>query len=329
MTEIIIIAELCQNHNGNFEDVRRMIHEAKASGATHVKIQNIYADMLYFRPQFEKGLEVDGQTLAIKRPFDAEYNRLKLLELNEKECSEFIRICEAEDIIPLTTCFSHGSVLKIRDIGFKEVKIASYDCASHAMIERLCMQFKKLHISTGATFDDELKITSEIIKKNNVDVNYFHCVTMYPTPLVEMHLARMEKIKTITGCVTVGLSDHSLYSKDGLLASKAALALGAKSIERHYRLRAEDESRDGPVSIDSAGLKELTAFSKRGNEEQIGELDELYPSWREVMYGEMDRTLSNAELLNRDYYRGRFGTKRTNSGNSHKTMIMNWECFND
>ena len=82
MTEIIIIAELCQNHNGNFEDVRRMIHEAKASGATHVKIQNIYADMLYFRPQFEKGLEVDGQTLAIKRPFDAEYNRLKSDKIN-------------------------------------------------------------------------------------------------------------------------------------------------------------------------------------------------------------------------------------------------------
>ena len=328
MTETIIIAELCQNHNGSFEQVRKMIYEAKSSGATHVKIQNIYADMLYFRPQFEKGLKVNGETLAIERPFKAEYDRLKSLELSEKECLEFIRICEAEDIIPLT-CFSHGSVVPIRDMGFQEVKVASYDCGSHAMIERLCANFNRLHISTGATFEDELQITSEIIKNHNLDVNYFHCVTMYPTPLSEMHLARMEKIKTITGCSVVGLSDHSLYSTDGLLASKAALALGAKSIERHYRINAAEESRDGPVSMDSAGLKELVSFAKKDNDEQIDELDELYPTWREEMCGDIERSLTKTELLNRDYYRGRFGTKRNDLANSHNTMIMNWERFCD
>ena len=329
MNDTIIIAELCQNHNGDFEDVRKMVHETKSAGATHVKIQSIYADMLNFRPQFEDGVEIDGETLAIKRPFRTEYERLKALELNEKECSEFIKICVAADVIPLTTCFSHGSVIPIRDLGFREVKVASYDCASHAMIERLCKNFKKLHISTGATFDDELGITADIIKNYNMDVNYFHCVTMYPTPLSEMHLARMEKIKNVTGSSTVGLSDHSLYATDGLLASKAALALGASSIERHYRLRASEESRDGPVSIDAAGLAELVDFAKKGEEDQISELNENYPAWMDIMYGNSERNLTKAELLNRDYYRGRFGTKRNNAAMSNSTMIMNWERYND
>jgi len=329
MDEIIIIAELCQNHNGNFDNVRRMVYEAKLAGATHVKIQNIYADMLYFRPQFENGLEVNGEILAIKRPFQQEYERLKLLELNEKECTEFIRLCEAEDIVPLTTCFSHGSVKSIRDLGFQEVKVASYDCASHAMIERLCENFAKLHVSTGATFDDELRITAEIINGYGKDVNYFHCVTNYPTPLPEMNLARMEKIKSITASAAVGLSDHSLYTKDGLLASKAALALGGRSIERHYRIFSAEDSRDGPVSIDTDGLKELATFAKRSKEEQLGELNALYPAWRKEMYGDMDRDLSKTELLNRNYYRGRFGTRRDNTPDGHKTMIMNWERFRD
>ena len=50
MTNYTFIAELCQNHNGNYNRVEQLVEEAKKSGATHVKIQNIYADMLHFRP---------------------------------------------------------------------------------------------------------------------------------------------------------------------------------------------------------------------------------------------------------------------------------------
>ena len=62
-----IIAELCQNHNGNQNILEKMIDEAVEGGATHVKLQTIYASDLTFRPEFETGLKVKGETLSIKR----------------------------------------------------------------------------------------------------------------------------------------------------------------------------------------------------------------------------------------------------------------------
>ncbi len=42
-----------------------MVYLAADNGASHVKIQNIYASMVSRRPQFEAGVETDGVTLAI------------------------------------------------------------------------------------------------------------------------------------------------------------------------------------------------------------------------------------------------------------------------
>ena len=79
-----IIAELCQNHNGDFEIVKKMVDVAAKAGATHVKLQTIYAKNLAYRSIFENGLELNNKTISIKRPWKDEYNRLKSLELKYK-----------------------------------------------------------------------------------------------------------------------------------------------------------------------------------------------------------------------------------------------------
>lgn len=65
-----IIAEFCQNHNGSYDTLSRMIAEAAEGGATHAKIQTIFADDLSYRPEFEEGQTApDGQIKVIKRPY--------------------------------------------------------------------------------------------------------------------------------------------------------------------------------------------------------------------------------------------------------------------
>ena len=127
---MIFIAELCQNHNGDFEILKDMIYAAKESGADYVKIQNIFADMLSHRKKFDNGLEENGVTKVINRPYDLEYARLKKLELSYDQQAQFIEICEKAGVKPLTTVFTRDSVNKIKELGFKNIKIASYDCAS-------------------------------------------------------------------------------------------------------------------------------------------------------------------------------------------------------
>ena len=107
------------------------------------------------------------------------------------------------------------------------------------------------------------------------------------------------------------------------MASKTALTLGAEIIERHFTLLPENETRDGPVSINEFQLKELSDFAQLSQDQRLYQIAQEYPEW-ECMIGVGDRKLSDAELLNRDYYRGRFASPRNESING-TCMIFNWE----
>lgn len=314
-----LIAEMCQNHNGNYEILARMVEKAALAGATHAKIQNIFSSTLTYRPQFEQGLIVDGSIKSIKRPYQAEKERLRDLELSDILVSKFIRLCSDNGLVPMTTCFTRSDIKHIKMQGFQEVKVASYDCASYPLLRELRQHFDRVIVSTGATYDDEIAHASSILQGSTF--SFLHCVTIYPTPLEEVHLNRMEWLRKFTP--SIGFSDHTLVKRHGCLASKAALASGATLIERHFTILDTDQTKDGPVSITPSHLKELREFSKMSTRDQLEQLDRDYPGWR-VMLGRHRRVLSDAELLNRDYYRGRFASPRA-SADGNCQMIYNWE----
>ena len=78
------IAELCQNHNGEFKNVEKMVYESALNGAKIAKLQYIYAKNLTYRPKFESGYFNKGKKKIICRPFLQEKKRLKKLELTIK-----------------------------------------------------------------------------------------------------------------------------------------------------------------------------------------------------------------------------------------------------
>lgn len=318
-TPVALIAEFCQNHNGDFDILARMVDAAAANGASHGKLQTIFADDIAFRPQFEEGLEIDGEVLSIRRPYHQEYDRLKDLEIGYEEIEHFIALCHDHGLEPMTTCFTRSQVVPLSQVGFKTIKVASYDCSSFPMLRELAAQFDHLIVSTGATYDEELEHAAKLLQ--NTDFAFLHCVTIYPTPLDEMHLARLQYLAKIAP--HVGFSDHSLVARDGIHAAKAAVYLGAEIIERHFTILPSDQTRDGPVSISPDHLKELAAFTRFSRSEQLANLEAAAPGWKR-MVGQERRELSHAELLNRDYYRGRFASRRMESKKGIE-MIFNWE----
>lgn len=321
--KIKLIAELCQNHNGDIDLLRRMIDDAADGGATHIKIQHIHADRLVYRSCFEEGDTKDSKVLCIKRPYASEYSRLKSLELPEKTYKEFVAHVESLGLIPLTTCFTRDSISQIAEQGFREVKVASYDCASYQMIRELCRSFNTLYVSTGATFDNEIKNTADILEKNNVHHCLLHCVTIYPTNIDMLNLARIAFLKELAPIV--GYSDHTETSKDGVMASLAAIYLGAEVIERHFTVLGDKETRDGRVSIHKDHLREILNFSELAKADQQTVLHERMHDWEVHMMGYAQRCLSREELLNRHYYRGRFGSLRNGYENSEIGTIFNWD----
>jgi sialic acid synthase SpsE len=314
-----LIAEFCQNHNGDMDVLARMVDAAAKAGATHGKMQTILADTITYRPQFEEGLVVDGVVKSIKRPYAVEYQRLKGLELSQENTLRFIQLCKDNGLVPMTTCFARAHARELASAGFSSIKVASYDCASFPMLRDLAALFDEIIVSTGATFDDEVSHAASILQGKNFA--FLHCVTLYPTPLDQMHLARMKWLRELAP--RVGFSDHSQFERDGLVASKAALVLGADVIERHFTILESTQSRDGTVSISPAGMADLAEFAQLSLPERLARMNAEHPGW-DVVRGQGRRQLSDVEILNRDYYRGRFASPRPESRNGTR-MIFNWE----
>lgn len=312
--KVTIIAEACQNHKGDPKILKDMISAAKEGGADYIKIQSMLADELISRERFEEGIIENGVVKAIKRPYRAEYERLKPMDLNDESHMWFVEECKKASIKPLTTAFSFSRIKFLASLDWDEIKVASYDCASFPFIKELKNYFRHLYISTGATFDEEIIKTADIL--NDHSYTFLHCITIYPTPLKEIHLRRIDWLRQFTD--SVGLSDHTLVEKDGLKASFAALYYGADVIERHFTILDKEKTKDGPISINPDELKELLEFSKLKKEEQGKYIEENIKEF-DMMLGQKTRALSAQELLNRDYYRGRFASKLENK------IRYNWE----
>lgn len=311
----ILIAECCQNHSGDRETLKRMIHAAIENGADYVKIQGLYSSDIAFRERFEEGRTgKDGQVEVIKRPYQAEVDRLAGLDLTPDDEAWFVDECIRAGGAAMITAFTRAGVARIRDMGFEAVKVASYDCRSYPLLQELKKWWSTIFVSTGATYDSEIEHAATILE--GTTYSFLHCVTIYPTPLEEMHLRRMNFLRRFTP--HVGFSDHSKPEATGLCASKIAIALGATCVERHFTIEDASATRDGPVSVTPAMLADLREFSDRPRPERMAIVKKTYPDW-EVALGKTQRPLSHAELLNRDYYCGRVASKVGGE------TIFNWE----
>ena len=318
--EIKFIAELCQNHNGSRDLMFEMLDSAVSGGATHVKLQHIYVKNLTYRPEFEEGgtNPVNGQTF-IKRPYQPEYDRLSGLELPEQVCYEFIKRCEELGVVPLTTCFCTEHAQKLADIGFKEIKVASYDCASPYLLEALKGKFAHIYVSTGATFDSEIINATNILQN---DYTLLHCVTRYPTPIQHLNLQRLDWLQNHTE--QVGYSDHSKTEEVGIFPACAAIYAGASVLERHFSILDVSETRDGPVSISAKHIEDIMSFAKLSRDAQKEWLDNSGHDLAQAM-GTGLFTMSNEEYANRLYYRGRFASVAKENG--IERHVYNWEML--
>ena len=318
--KITVIAELCQNHKGDFKIVEEMVHAASEAGADIAKIQSIDSNDLTKREKFENGLIENNEIKVIKRPYKEEYDRLKLLDLNRDHHLNFIQVCKKYNITPMTTIFNLSKINFVKSANFQAVNLASYDCGSHFLIkEILKKKFSKIIISSGASYDNEIEKTCHLMRDHK-DFSLLHCVTIYPTPLKEAHLNRIKYLKTLTK--NVGISDHSDPEKTGYKLCIGAVNLGANIIEKHFTILKKDQTKDGPVSVNSKQLKELIDLVNLSDEDRKEYIKENIPEYNEML-GLKERDLSKTEILNRDYYRGRFASKDT-KGN----IVNNWEEIN-
>ena len=314
-----IIAELCQNHNGDLKILKEMVHAASEAGADYCKIQSIRSKELTHRKKFDEGLFKDGKTIVKKRPYDAELKRLKPLDLSEDDHFKFLEFCEEYKIKPTTTIFTRSRLKFIEQMKLDLIKIASFDCASHKMIEEVCSSdIPEIVVSTGTAYDEEIKKTVEILEKSKKKFTILHCVSIYPTPIEYANLNRINYLRSLHK--SVGFSDHSKTEASGINLSVASLLFNVDYIERHFTIINRDATKDGVVSLKPNELAQLVKLAKNKDKNEIQKfIDDNFKDYEKCL-GVEKRALTHEELLNRDYYRGRFA-----SLNTKNEYIYNWE----
>lgn len=320
MKKINLIAELCQNHFGDLSIVEEMIHAAKENGADFVKIQSMRVKDLHFRDRFEKGLHEGGTDKHRKRPFNQEYKRLKNLDITADDHFKFLELCKKYKIKPMTTVFTRNRVNLAKKMKMEYVKISSFDCSSHELIKDIVSRVKsKMIVSTGGAYDREIIETAKILKSFKRKFTLLHCISIYPTIPEVASLLRIKFLKQLNE--SVGFSDHSnpdIYSYD---LSALSTTLGATWIERHFTILKKDATKDGVVSVNPSQLKDLRQAINQPNKQILHYINKKYKkSELSKILGSTNRELTNDEMLNRDYYQGRFVSK-TNSGK----IVYNWD----
>ena len=257
------IAEIGWNFMGDMSLAEDMISAASKSGATHVKFQ-------YWREENLKPGEWDT---------DGRREIYQKAELTQEKHISLKKYCDSANIEFLTSVFNKDDLKFLSTIGMKRIKIPSHEVANIELIKEASKYFEHLLISTGAAkWEEVLKIFNNI---NPEKVTFLHCVSTYPCDNEKMNLPRMASLKKLG--VEVGYSGHCIGINDAI----AAIANGAKYIEKHFTIDNDLPGRDNKFAILPSDLKVLSKFAKdfeimnidRGLDLQKCELD-TYNNYR-------------------------------------------------
>lgn len=256
-----IIAELSANHMNDFDIAVKTIEAMAEAGADAVKFQTFTPDTItidcdneYF--QIKQGTVWDGQVLHelyedAYMPWDWQ-PKLK-------------KIAEDLGLIVFSSPFDKTSVDFLEDMDVPAYKIASFEITDITLIEYVASKGKPIIISTGiASLEDIELAVKTCLEEDNDKIALLKCTSSYPAPLEEINLNTIPDIKDKFG-VVVGLSDHTLGGE----VSTAAVALGAKIIEKHFILDRNMGGPDSDFSMEPSEFKQMVD-SIRNVEKALG-----------------------------------------------------------
>lgn len=251
MSKVLIIAEAGVNHNGDMELAKRLIDVAVDAGVDMVKFQTFKADSLVSKA----AKKAEYQTKNIGDDDDSQYNMLKRLELSHENHVELISYCKERNIQFFSTAFDTEGLEYLNSLGFERFKVPSGEITNYPYLKKLAEIGKPVILSTGMANMQEIEAAIEVLTSESlakVDITVLHCNTEYPTPMEDVNLLAMNHIKNQIG-VEVGYSDHTL----GTEVPIAAVALGAKVIEKHFTLDRNLEGPDHKASLEPIELKAM------------------------------------------------------------------------
>lgn len=261
-THVIIIAEAGVNHNGSIDIARKMIEIAASAGADYIKFQTFKTEKLV-TAHAPKAAYQEIQTGSSENQF----GMLKKLELGEEEHVQLMNHARQNRIRMISTPFDEESADLLHRLNVDLYKIGSGDLTNILLLRKLAKYGKPVILSTGMADLGEIRQALEIIEQAGLPrsmVTLLHANTDYPTPFQDVNLRAIQTLAHEFG-TAVGYSDHTV----GIEVPVAAVALGAKVIEKHFTLDRNMEGPDHQASLEPPELLEMVR-SIRNIEQALG-----------------------------------------------------------
>lgn len=256
---VFIIAEAGVNHNGSFELACRLVDAAKKAGVDCIKFQTFKSENLVSKTaqkaHYQKNTTGDG----------SQVDMLRKLELSYEDFLGLKAYCDKIGICFLSTPFDLDSIAFLDSIDMPFWKIPSGEVTNYPYLVALAKTGKPIVMSTGMCNLSEIKNAVSVLKDNGAqEIKLLHCNTEYPTPFEDVNLNAMITMRDAFG-LEIGYSDHT----NGIEVPIAAVALGAKVIEKHFTLDRNMEGPDHKASLEPDELAQMVQ-SIRNIEKAMG-----------------------------------------------------------
>ena len=246
----LIIAEAGVNHNGSLHIAKKLINIASKIGVDAIKFQIYSTDEL--ATKYSKLAKYQRTNTNYKY---SQYEMLKKYELSNESLKKIIQYSKIKKIKFLASAFDISSIKKLNNLKMNTFKIPSGEITNYNYLKYIGKYNKKIILSSGMSNLKEIKeainlLKSSGTKKSNITV--MHCTTDYPTKIIDVNLRAMLTIKEKIG-VNVGYSDHTTNIEVPI----AAVALGAKIIEKHFTLSKKLKGPDHKASLEPKVFKQM------------------------------------------------------------------------
>lgn len=265
-----IIAEGCDNHMGDLDTAKEMARLAKLAGADCIKFQHHLPD------------EEMLPDVPMSDNFDIPlYEFLKRHALKLEDHIELKKYCDEIGITYLCTPFSYKAACELEEAGIAYAfKIGSGEMTDIPSLKRIAAFGRPMIISSGMCTLEELDRTYNALKESKVPLAFTNCLSEYPPVYEDINLGVLKEMQERYPDVVIGHSDHT----PDLYTCYAAVAYGARIIEKHVIIDKTMPGPDQSVSIDFTQLHDLVdgcrkIYKSMGNEKKVRPREEKIREW--------------------------------------------------
>jgi N-acetylneuraminate synthase len=244
-----MVAEVGVNHNKDIGLAKKMIRAAKDAGADAVKFQTWKTENIIL-----KDVEMAEYQKVNIESKESQFEMLKKLELPYEWHFELKDYAERFGLVFFSTMEDRESVdFLIKDLKIPLIKVGSGDLTNYPLLKYTAKFGIPMVLSTGMAMLSEIdEAVRTVLNEGNDNIVLLQCTTQYPCPYEDVNLRAMLSLKEALKTL-VGFSDHSL----GIECAVAAVALGAKYIEKHFTLDRNLPGPDHKASLEPPEFKRM------------------------------------------------------------------------